>query len=386
LCLFVTNAVMLTYATAVQSELLFLAIATAAILGLIRAPSSVPFVLIALSYIVRYAGMLLLVPVAGYEMLRLWMRRRSTPIRYFLFPLIPFVPFLAVSFRNWELTGTWKGGNEVPTYVPPLQVIADYVRANLHLMWGEHAVQLGVWEGLLTLGLLGLAVLLFRTSAATSSSLEKNAWIWLGLCVGFYSAIMCYLGARVTISFGTRMFQPMLPFYLCMAGLALSRIARTVPGMAWKAALGLLVIGSIGTNARDFGMAQPVALHSVLAGFYAKPLASGQSLRQWVEESIPASEAIVAGDGQATGFLLHRVTVSLLESHYSTVRWDCDTVLDTLRTFRARYVILYQPHVNPALPLAAESEFIRSSLAGTPLCGFQIAAQTPDITILGPAK
>jgi hypothetical protein len=396
LCLFIVNAATLTYATAVQSEFLFCAIATAAVLSLIRtaaldptAPgaflrAAVPFVLAALGYVARYAGLLLLVPVSCCALLSLWNRRQRTPPWFFLLPAIPFVPFLILSFRNWKLTGTWRGGNEVPTYTPPLQVAADYFRAHLHLFWGEHAVRLGVWEGLVLLALLGLAGLAFaaRKSSSAWSGLEQTAWLWLMICAGFYSAVMCYLGVRVTISFGTRMFQPMLPLYLCMAGLALSWLARSQPGIAWKILLSLLVVGSIGTNVRDFYAPLPPELDHVLADFYSKSLPSGETLAHWVESSVPPSQTILAADGQATGFLLHRSTVSLLEAHYSTVRWNCTTILDTLRQFRARYVFLYQPNVDPYLRLDSESDFVRSSLAGQPPCGFRIAAQTPDITIL----
>lgn len=392
LLLFITNADTLASASAVQSEFLFCAIITASVLTAICLPefnvgfgrAAIPFLLISLGYIARYAGMLLLPPFAGYEAIRLWLRRHRMPLYFWLLPMLPFVPFLILSYRNWKLTGTWRGGNEIPTYTPLFQVAADYVRAQLHLLWGEHAVQFGLWEGLVVVGLAGLGtlVLLARPKQWGGSETERSAWILMTMCVGFYSAVMCYLGIRVTISFGTRMFQPLLPFYLLMFGLGLNWLARHTGGFTWKIFVSLLVAGSIGTNARDWSMPPMVELHSRMAEFYAEPLPSGQSLREWVESTIPPSEVILAADGQATGYLLKRATVSLLEAHYTTVHWDCDTVLANMGQFRARYVFLYQPHVNPSLPLAEESEFIRASLAGNPPCGFRIAAQTDDITVV----
>jgi hypothetical protein len=252
------------------------------------------------------------------------------------------------------------------------------------LFWGEHAVQSGVWESLVAIGILGLgglAVLAWKRPS-NLPVLEREAWAWLLICTGFYSAVMCYLGVRVTISFGTRMFQPLLPLYLCMFALGLHWLVRSRPGAGWKLFLGLFVMGTVGSNARDLGMPMPRELHRVFERLYDDRLNSGQSLRQWVEAAIPADEVILAGDGQATGYLLKRPTVSLLEAHYTAAHWDCATVLETMQRFQARYVFLYQPSVVEAVRLAEESEFVRASLAGRPPCGFQIAAQTGDITVV----
>ena len=394
--LFITNFVTLTYSAAVLSELLFTALTTGAILTLIwneptkrsaRLPAvrvAVPFVLIGLAYLGRYAGMLLVVPVTAYALFRFWQRRDRTPVVHFALAFLPLVPFSIVSLHNWLSTGTWRGGNEVPTYTPPLTVAADYVRSQYHLLFGEHAVRAGVWEFLVLAGLAWLAVIGLRSwnKSTAGVEIESAAWSWMLVTTVFYSAAMCYLAMRVTISFADRMFQPLLPVYLLMAGLVLSRVARAAGGAAWKVALAMLVVGCIGTNARDFSDPPMRDMTAVITGLYAKPIPAGKSLRGWVDSTIPMGEAILAGDGQVTGFVLQRPTVSLLEAHYSTVRWNCGTVSETMRTFHSQYVFLYQPWVNPALPLADESDFVRASLKGAPPCGFTIAAQTPDIVIL----
>ena len=103
----------------------------------------------------------------------------------------------------------------------------------------------------------------------------------------------------------------------------------------------------------------------------------------WVEANIPGSATIMAADGQATGYLLRRPTLSMVSSEYSPVRWDCDRIQREMRRFGAAFLILYKPSETVAAdPVMNESPFFASALTPAPPCGFTIAVENPGIRIL----
>ncbi len=390
LLLLLTNFTTASFAISVLSEPLFTAILLGAIVLLIRSFSAdrqtwfslgLPLAAIGVAYLVRYAGLLLVPPVCGYALWLLWKRR--SPRTLYLALGLPLATVVPISLRNWILTGDWKGGDELTFYNPPLEVAKEYVRAQIHLLLGGHAVGVGLWEVLLTMGFLGLVVVAVRNqNTQARAGNHDGALRWLGVCVFFYTGAMGYLGVKSAISFGPRMFQPMVPLYLCLAGLALRWIAARVPAMQWQTLLTLMTLGFVGANAQDLRIPAQSGLDVRLQSVFSESLPSGTNLREWVRASVPPNVPILAADGQATGFVLDRPVVSLLESRYTNRRWDCGTITKTLELFHARYVLLYQQGVNPGLRLAEESEFVREALQGSPPCRYQRVAETADAVIL----
>jgi hypothetical protein len=293
--------------------------------------------------------------------------------------------------RNVATVGTWKGGNEMPVHNPLRGMAVDYIRAQLHLMLGEHAVKFGVWEGLFLAGAVvaaGLLATAARKDVTARAGLHLDTGAWLvGLVIMIYSAGMVYAGLRTVISFGERMFLPILPLYLLLAGMAASGFAshwRVRARRGWlEAGLLLVAVGYIGINARDLYEPARLARHEILAAEYAEPAAGGQPLLDWVNAHVPAGDTIFAANGQATGYLLHRPTVSMIEAHYSPVRWECDEVRKQMQRFGASYVFLYKPSSTTSeQDLLGESRFVAASATGPPSCGFAIAAENADVRIL----
>jgi hypothetical protein len=403
LVLFITNVVSVNFSTAAVSESLFVFLFTAAIAALIWAwwgaqrPRAqllwtiVGLTLAGLSYWVRYAGLFLIIALVLFVVLRyVWLRPRVGVGELFA-ALIPVGVAGVLMARNELLVGTWKGGNNLQVFHSIRSVSADFFRAQMHLIFGEHAVKFGVWEALFLIGIVGLCALLGRvllqgeSDAGTVHSRSLALWTLPFICAAVYSAGICYAGLRTVISFGTRMFLPVFPLYLLLFALVLHWIftrARLSGRKLWfSAALCALTIGCIGVNARDRITSQPQTRQNVLSGLFAERTADGQPLSDWVNAHIAPAAVIAAQDGQKTGYLLHRRTLGLVESEYSTERWECPEIRRQMDRVGAHYLILYR-HPDQGSLLLEESNFAATAVSAQPGCGFSVAAETPDIRIL----
>jgi hypothetical protein len=403
LLLFVANAVSVEFSTAVLTESMFVFIFTAAIVALIRAWWSFPFprghlpwiivglTLAGLSYWIRYAGLFLIMAVVLYIGLRYLRLRGRVDAFEFCATLIPIALAGILIARNVRLVGNWKGGNDLQISHPLHGVMANFARDQLHLLLGEHAVKFGVWEGLLLVGGLGLGALLVRVlirggpEGNTVFPRAHGLWTLPLTCAVVYSAGLCYAGLHTVITFGTRMFLPVLPLYLILFGLMLhwlSSRALFAGGQLWfRAALCALAIGYIGVNARDLKDPQPKSSLASLSALFAEQACDGQRLSDWVNEHIAPATVIAAQDGQATGYLLHRRTLGLVESEFSAERWECPEIRTQMSRFGARYLILYR-HPDNDSHLLEESRFAAAAASGQPGCGFVIASENQDVRIL----
>lgn len=410
LFLFVTDAFLLDFATSVLSEPLYMLLSTAAVVALIASESGkhparvvvlravLGYFLVGLAYWVRYAGLFLIAAVVSYALLQFIRQRNRIRAGLLLATLIPIGLAAVLMVRNWVSVGSWKGGNNLPVHHPLRNVSVEYIRAQLHLLFGKHAITFGVWEGLLLVGILGLAAVPISATGARGAQSAAarlkgrlqnadGATLLVALCALIYSLGIFYAGLRTMISFGTRMFLPILPLYLLLLGMALTWLlsrAHVSKESVWlKGALLLAAVGYAGINARDLRKPVPPAVHEILATEYAQPTATGQSLRAWIESNLAPGEPVLADDGQATGYLLHRPTVSMVEAQYSSARWECDMVKNEMKRFGLRYVILYKPSASaPPDPLLAESDFAATSASQQPSCGFVVAAENPYARIL----
>jgi hypothetical protein len=401
--LFVANAVSVEFSTAALTESMFVFIFTAAIVALSRAWWGFPrprghlpwiiagLTLAGLSYWIRYAGLFLILAVVLYNGLRYLRLRGRVGASELCATLIPIAMAGLLIARNVLIVGNWKGGNDLQVSHPLHGVIATFARDQLHLLLGEHAVKFGVWEGLLLIGVLGLGALLVWAHIRCGS--EDNTvfpgahelWTLPLTCAVVYSAGLCYAGLHTVITFGTRMFLPVLPLYLMLFGFMLhwlSSRARFTGGQLWfRAALCAIVIGYIGVNARDLKDPQPKSSLDTLSALFAEQTGDGQRLSDWVNAHIAPAAVIAAQDGQATGYLLHRRTLGLVESEYSAERWECFEIRTQMRRFGARYLILYR-HPDNDSHLLEESRFAAAAASGQPGCGFVIASENQDVRIL----
>jgi len=338
---------------------------------------------------IRYAGLFLIAAVVGYALL-LWILQRNRLRTIFLLTaLIPVALAGGVMLRNLVIVGTWRGGNDMTVHHPLKRVMAEYARAQLHLFFGEHPITFGVWQILVLAGGLGAAVVLI--AGVRKGGLPSTSWLWtgwwrkpdaaellVGLCVLVYSVSMFYAGLRTVITFGVRMFLPILPLYLLLLGMGINRLTACWPASAqsaWlKAGLLLVIVGYVGLNAHDLHRPFAPPRHEILAPLYAKSAADGQPLLKWVESNINAGDTIMAADGQGTGYLLNRRTIGMVTASYSPVRWECDEVKNQMKRFGASYLILYKlspmdedPEVSRASRISNESWLLTESHLSPPL-------------------
>ncbi len=406
LLLFLTNVFAITFATAVMTEPLYLLASMIVLVGFIwteKYESSQPnaiyllviaFVVSGFAYWIRYASVFLIVTVVCYSILRLLLPQTRLRVAFLLASIIPIMFSGIWMLRNLSLVGTWMGGSEKVVHNPIKDVMQAFIRVQLHLITGQHAVIFGPWEILLCLGVLitvGMFLLELRNVWNSKSKIEtpQAATLLVSLYVLTYTAGMVYLGIHTVISFGsTRMFLPMLPPYLLLLGIGITWVVRRVGRrIVWlNAGLLLATLGYIGTNARDWYEPISPGRQETLASEYAEPTSEGISLRAWIESNIPASSPIVAADGQATGYFLRRPTLSMVGPIFSTIRWECADLEQQMKRFKADYVFLYKPSRTANNELLASSEFVNTSVSKTPACEFVIAAENSHVRILRASK
>ncbi len=410
LLLFATNAAALEFAAWVMTEPLYMLLSTGAVLGLICAEKGalsnhtvIARAIIACSVAglacwVRYAGYFLIAAVVCYALLQ-WVLQRNRLRTVFLWTTLASVALAGVlMLRNLLIVGTWKGGNDMEVHHRLKDVTAAYARAQLHLLLGEHPITFGVWQILLLVGGLGAAALLI--APLRTAGLPGIGWLWtgwwrkpdaagllVGLCILVYSVGMFYSALRTDITFGPRMFLPILPLYLLLLGMGMKWLTPRWPASAdgtWlHAGLLLILMGYVGLNAQDLHRRLAPARHEILGPLFAEPAADGQPLLKWIESNVNAGETIMAADGQSTGYLLHRPTLGMVPASYSPVRWECDEIKEQLKRFGSRYLILYKPSpmANESW-LLTESHFVITAVSQQPPCGFVIAAENPSVRIL----
>jgi hypothetical protein len=391
---FVANAVNLNFGTAVLTESTFMLVCMGAILALVVLERGalrprvavwiavIAYTLVGAAYWIRYAGLFLILAVVVYAVVRFVFQRNRYRATCLIAALIPVALGGIIMLRNVLIVGTWRGGNDMEVHNPLSGVAADYLRAQIHLVLGQHALRWGFWEIALLTGVIALLIPVVKHPRR-----PVNSVVLVGFCVAVYSAGIVYAGLRTPISFGTRMFLPMLPLYLLILGHGLSWLSSHwsagASSLMFKAVVSLSLLGYLGSNARDLREPLKPAEYEVLAKEFAEPIANGQSLRSWVQEHILPTDRIFAEDGQATGYLLQRPTVSLVGPRYSRMRWECDPLQREMGRFRAHYLVLYKNPTNlDDLELLSTSTFLSGVRAQIPTCGFIVGAENNDVRIL----
>jgi hypothetical protein len=376
MALLLLNASFLYFSTAVATEPLFLLVSLSGLLlvassiGCSTRGSTSPPILV--------LGQVLI--AASFAVLR---NRRS--LIYLLSNAISGALIAVIMVRNILLAGTWKGGNEKHVQNPLRGVLVDYVKAQYHLLFGDHLTDLwSVSAAALSVLLIawGASSLLRHRTTLSTLLASGGSLLFTYACVA--SAALIYLGRSSVISFGPRMFYPLLPLYILGAVLLAQRgIARSPWRMPILQTAGLVLLFLYAfVNQRDLhNPAEPSLADNVRAAF-AKPMSNGVPLRQWFDATVPTGQPIAADAGQATGFVLDRPTLSLVSAGYSSIPWTQETLASQMRRFHARFLVLNLTLSPSADPVRTESGFVAQAICCRIDPGFHIAAENPDIRIL----
>jgi hypothetical protein len=397
--LWLLNAYALAFSNAVLTEPVFLVTSTGAVLAFVISTEAetarsryialaAAHVLVGLSYWIRYAGLFLFAAVCVYSAARWLLRRDRENTIAVAFCALSGAFVVAVMARNFLTVGTWRGGNEKVVHNAAGAVLVQYLRSQVHLLFGEHKLTAGIPELLFGAGLLAAAILTvvaFQRARVATGTIDHRGWIIVLLYVLVYSAGIQYLGMRSVIDLQPRMLYPILPLLLLLVGAVLQiawNAARVRSlGPAFGAALVACAAGYGLLNARDFTAPGKRSLDESLRMSLEEPV-GGVPLRQWLDANLAPDEPIAATAGQPTGYVLKRKTLSLVGSQYSNVAWNETTVRQLMRRYGVRYLILYRNLPEDIEPVRAESPFVAHALNGSVDSGFRVAAENRDVRVL----
>jgi dolichol-phosphate mannosyltransferase len=354
------SAQALTSATAIRAEAPFTAVSLAALTLLLPAAGrpaaawsvAAAGLLVGAGYHLRYAGLLFAGAfhvLAGIELLRGRMRRAWVAG----VALCDGVIAVGVA-RNLALTGTWEGGNTRAVHNPVWGVARKLAFSAGDMLLGASA-----WLKPPTSPLPGLlaaitvvAALLVVAGVARSCAADRcralravEGWDRVALWIAAYAAGMCYLGVTSPISFGVRMFVPALPLGLLLLGALLTACANATPARALPHGAGalllVLAIGYAGVNLASLARRVPAPPHEVVAAALALPTPAGEPLSRWIERAVRRDAVLLSVEGQATGYVLRRATVSTTGRAFSDLRWTEEATRAVMSRFRAEHLIVF---------------------------------------------
>ena len=389
----ISSSYAVEYSRTISSEALFTATVTAAVLLLVASDQSVQergaapitlvwaFVLVGLSACVRYAGYFIFCAFLVYALLLL-----STRVRRKIVVLASLAAgggiIAGLLLRNFLVSSTWQGSNNTPFSTPVLETARAGVGGFIKLIFGDVArtsILLPAIGGCAIL-LLGVVTVRARGPLRFGRSLYVVAGV---LCV--YCALMFYAGLRTPISFGARMFFPVLPLILAILSRFIAQALRTARSgpqhRAVVTCIAAFAICYVVTNARSDFLPPLSSPAAAARRQLARPDDHGRPLWEWIDGHTGPQTVLVAAEGQAAGYVLHRPTVSLVEHRFSQVNWTETQVRQTMAVFRARYLLVFPGANRDDAPSEYESSFLLSLLHRQSPAWLQIAESSPEVIV-----
>jgi hypothetical protein len=261
--------------------------------------------------------------------------------------------------RNIFLGESWRGGNDKPVSNGFLATAKILLTGLYHLLFGQISpTEHRVLTALTAIGsgivIVSAALFVPRRGLARKPRIDRAA----GMCrievlsyAIIYTVGMFYLGMTSVISFGTRMFVPLVPILLILICIAFDALFEQTRGLLKRSALWLacfaLGIAYGGDNLLSATRWNAPAPHAIAEQKLAKPLvfppAVNASMRAWIEARLRPQEALTAAGGQATAYVLRRNVISILGREYASEDWDAAFLHAAMQHYRSRYLLLYTP-------------------------------------------
>ncbi|HYC49928.1 MAG TPA: hypothetical protein VEB19_02345 [Gemmatimonadaceae bacterium] len=343
-----------------------------------------------LSYHVRYAGLFLIVGLFGLAARHLLARRRVLVVGYGLAAATASLLVLAGIARNVLLVGNWRGGNEKAVTNSLDGVLVLTARAANGLLLGPPGtaphLSLVLRLAFVACAVIAAVMLWRRLSSRTPThpAEERDFTIDVVLLVGVYSAFMFYAALTTVISYGTRMFVPVLPLLAVVLGSWLSHRASPDGALGFRRAPALVAAFGLYLAANGISFGNPlVDRASVVQAQLDARTGSGNTIRQLIDATGPG--VVVANHGQALGFLLARPTVSLVSPHYSNKLWDQETLQDVVNQYSAVVLVITAPsEAQPSSTDLIPSPFIDSLARGSAASWLRLAGQSGPVFVYVP--
>jgi hypothetical protein len=406
----ILNTATLQYSSAVLSEALYTALSVGAIALLAFVSErtgkagqahrvglwALCGLLIGVSCWVRYAGYFLYASLGVYLAIEVVFRRRRDLRGPIAAVVAATIPLAALLLRNVALAGNWRGGNTKAVFMSAAVVARKVVGAVYQLFFGTLRLQeLGIPEALVVLalgvtGVLAIWIALKNRKAIVSGLKERPSLLPVVVYLSVYFGALLYLSFFSVAGISDRYCYPMLALLFLLIGMGITLVAphmgRSGMGRATVASAALLLGCYLFLNVRD--ILRPLRsgsafLNRQIAEYLEAPMASGESLRSWIDANMPAEAHIIAADGQATAHVLHRKAVSLVSHEYSPQNWEGPQMLELMTGFQADFLILYRGTPSRAAPeVQAESEFLTALAEGRQAPDWlHLAAENPHVKI-----
>jgi hypothetical protein len=376
------------YAIQVSSDMVFTAIALGGLTLLLQDERSArawrpPLgnALLALACWIRYAGLFLVAAIHLHALVYA-LRAPARRARWIAGLVLCDAIVLALVVRNMAIAGTWKGGNTRAVHHGVAYVAYRLATAVAELGLGPLHAPLSrpvlVFAPLLAAGAVVTAVA--AAIQARRHGFEAAAGggqrALLAIVIVVYGAGLCYVGFTSHVSVDVRMLVPLLPALSLLLASALSGVRRVwrAPARAGVAGMALLGVGYAGANVSTSLEARHPAPHAVVAASLALPTASGEPLRDWIERNVPRDAVLLAMEGQATGYVLDRRTVSAVGRLFSDLTWSEAEARDVARDFGAGWVIVYPDLVRGGTIDKLDSPLFRRLAAEDPPDWLELAA------------
>jgi hypothetical protein len=320
--------------------------------------------------------------------------KRRYVIRQFMFSFIS-VLIIAMGFlRNVILSGTFKGGNTKEVSTGIQDVMDTFLTSAFHLFLGSETLRRdvfppGILESTLLLTMAVVVALIIRSKANIMDRVSSVFWngpcLLLTLFTIIYIGSMIYLGTCTVISFGERLFLPILPVVFLLSALLLAAKEGLLGGLCKYRTPFVLAIVTLAVcysliNLRSSLREEPSFPHNLVEARLTKPLPDGTPLMSWIDTHIPPDAVLVAADGQATAHVLKRKTLSLVGSHFSNQAWTEKRIRDLMLSYNSEFLILY-PEAQDTKQRARESRFIKGLLDGASFSWISMAITNKDVTI-----
>ena len=341
--------------------------------------------IVGLSYWVRYAGCFLIATVSCYFTTRWLVDRRRDRFRdAALATGILAALVLPLWIRNALLIMSWGGALKAVNKPLPT-ILSQFFFDWVELITGyfSQTVRAGtvvrVNRVLLALCIASVlaAVVPYVVRARKSILRDGRGRLLalLGAYVMVYIVGITYVGKNTSISYESpRMFLPIYPVVLLgLAALFPTRGHRVVRPSIRPVFISLLVVTAVSyTVGQAHGLLRrnQVGQHELIRRWLAEPIhgtkdidARPTSLADWIETNIPANGVVIAGDGQACGYVLQRGCLAPPSTEYSSHIWNEADTRAVASRYGARHVLLF-PEGQLTKLLALESPFFAQLLSG----------------------
>jgi MFS family permease len=368
--LWVTNSQALMDASRVGTEGVFTAAVTAIAALIARdvnncgsRPSLLPYLgLIAgAAYSTRYAGLFLMPAVGIYS---LWRWRETPAARWHAFGgLLASAALVGtIMVRNTVYTGSWRGGFNSGAHGSVRLVLAESFKSCYHLVFGDKVVaRFDIWAAILCASLVVTLILIFRIGRTHAvPKVTMTTWAWFALILATYVAGIMFTSLLTIAADMTRYYRPVYPLVLAGAAPVLSIALRG----RWIAA-GIAIVGAIiAIHSRSLQLAPRVERHVLADQMLNGEVQPGMTARVWLLGRIPPGGIVVAADGQAVEYLLHRNVISVIEPQYTARSTDERGYRMLMTQSHARYLLLFPGLSIGNAPEQEATPFLRDLISG----------------------